>query len=284
MKFLVLGAGGMAGHTIAIYLKEKGHDVSGLALDNLSFCKTIVGDARDNDLLRNTLINGRYDAVINCIGILNQFADQNVGLAIYLNSYLPHLLAEITLNTSTQIIQMSTDCVFSGKKGNYTETDQPDGVTIYDRTKALGEINDNKNITFRNSIIGPDINVNGIGLLNWFMKENGPVKGFRSAIWTGLTTLQLAMAMEQAASEKANGLYNLVYTEPITKYELLLLLNKYLRNNKIAITPYDGTCVNKSLKRTNFNFNYLIPDYDKMVYEMAGWVKKHGYLYPHYNI
>jgi dTDP-4-dehydrorhamnose reductase len=284
MKFLVLGAGGMAGHTIAVYLKENGHDITGFALDHLSFCDTIVGDARDIDLLKNTIINGKFDAVINCIGILNQFADNNIGLAVYLNSYLPHLLAEITANMPTQVIHMSTDCVFSGKKGNYTENDLPDGEKIYDRTKALGELRDNKNVTFRNSIVGPDINANGIGLLNWFLKENGTIKGFRSAIWTGLTTLQLAKVMEQAAIEKAHGLYNMVYTEQITKYDLLLLFNKYLRDSKIIIIPYDDTVVNKSLKRTNFDFNFLVPDYEKMVSELADCIKKHIYLYPHYNI
>jgi|ERR1035437_1191585 dTDP-4-dehydrorhamnose reductase len=284
MKFLILGAGGMAGHTIAIYLKENGHDVIGLALNHLTFCSTIVGDARDTELLTSSIINGRFDAVINCIGILNQFAETNVGMAVYLNSYLPHLLAEITGDMSTQVIHMSTDCVFSGKKGNYTEYDFPDGEKIYDRTKALGELCDNKNVTFRNSIVGPDINANGIGLLNWFMKENGPVKGFKSSIWTGLTTLQLAKAMEQVAIEKAHGLYNMVYTEPITKYDLLILFNKYLRDSKITIIPYDDVVVNKSLKRTNFDFNFLVPDYEKMVSELADWIKKHIYMYPHYCV
>ena len=284
MKFLILGAGGMAGHTIAIYLKENGHNITGFALDHLPFCDTIVGDACNTDLLRNTIINGRFDAVINCIGILNQFADNNPGMAIYLNSYLPHLLAEITRKLPTQVIHMSTDCVFSGKKGNYTENDFPDGEKIYDRTKALGELDDNKNVTFRNSIVGPDINTNGIGLLNWFMKENGPIKGFKSSIWTGITTLQLAKAMEQAAFDKTYGLYNLVYTEPITKYDLLVLFNKHLRKGKVSIVPFDGTVVNKSLKRTNFAFNYLIPDYEKMVCDMADWIKEHIYLYPHYSI
>jgi dTDP-4-dehydrorhamnose reductase len=284
MKFLVLGAGGMAGHTIAIYLSENGHEVTGFALNTLTFCNTIVGDAHNKELLINIINTGKFDAIINCIGILNQFADQNIGLAVYLNSYLPYLLAEITKNIPTQIVHMSTDCVFSGKRGNYTESDLPDGESVYDRTKALGELNDNKNVTFRNSIVGPDINVNGIGLLNWFMKEKGTVKGYKNAIWTGLTTLQLAKAIEQVSKERAKGLYNMVYSEPITKYDLLVLFNKYLRNDKVIIIPDNGSAVNKSLKRTNFNFDYEIPDYEKMIFEMAGWIRSHIKLYPHYSL
>ena len=117
MKFLVLGAGGMAGHTITIYLMENGHDVTGFDLKQIPFCKTIDGDARNEDLIKSIIINGRFDAIINCIGILNQFAEQNIGLAVFLNSYLPHLLAELTKDIPTKIIHMSTDCVFSGKKG-----------------------------------------------------------------------------------------------------------------------------------------------------------------------
>ena len=105
---------------------------------------------------------------------------------------------------------MSTDCVFSGKRGQYTEEDERDGKTFYDRSKALGEIEDGKNLTLRQSIVGPDIKVNGIGLLNWFMQQNGEVNGFTKAMWTGQTTLQLAMTMEVAAKEKAHGLYNSV--------------------------------------------------------------------------
>lgn len=284
MKFLVLGAGGMAGHIISVYLNEKGHDVTGFALNQLTFCKTEVGDAQDKHLLTDIIGKGKFDSVINCIGILNQFADRNKGLAIYLNSYLPHFLAEITAETPAQIIHMSTDCVFSGKRGLYTESDNPDGESVYDKTKALGELNDNKNVTFRNSIVGPDINESGIGLFNWFMKQTGPIKGYTSAIWTGLTTLQLAKVMESAAKERVSGLFNMVYDEPVNKFELLSLFNKYFRSNQIIIEPYTGVELNKSLKRTNFSFDFQIPDYDIMVHELSKWVSAHKYLYPHYQL
>ena len=284
MKFLVLGAAGMAGHTISTYLSEKGHDVIGFDRVNGQHCEFVVGDARNVEFIRGIITQGRFDSVINCIGILNQFADQNKELAVLLNSYLPHFLAEITKNLDTQIIHMSTDCVFSGKTGGYTESDLRDGETFYDRTKALGELEDEKNITLRNSIVGPDMNENGIGLFNWFMKQDGTIKGYTRAMWTGLTTLELAKAMEQAAQKRASGLYNMVYSEPISKYDLLKLFNKYMRNDELNIEPFDGFVADKSLKRTRFEFGYVVPDYETMVSQMAEWIMDHKYYYPHYNL
>jgi dTDP-4-dehydrorhamnose reductase len=221
--------------------------------------------------------------VINCIGIINQFAEQNKALASFLNSYFPHFLAEATAGTDTQVIHMSTDCVFSGKRGEYTEDDFLDGETFYDRSKALGEIEDDKNITLRNSIIGPDINSRGIGLLNWFMHQSGEINGYTKAMWTGQTTLQLAKTMEMAAKEKAHGLYNTVPDYSISKYDLLGLLNHYLRGDSLKINPIEGVNADKSLKRTRYEFSYLIPDYETMVAELTEWIKEHKDMYPHYN-
>jgi dTDP-4-dehydrorhamnose reductase len=222
--------------------------------------------------------------VINCIGILNQFAEQNKAAASFLNSYFPHFLAETTAYTNIQVIHMSTDCVFSGKRGSYTEDDFRDGATFYDRSKALGEIEDDKNITLRNSIVGPDINPRGIGLLNWFLQQSGKVNGYTKAMWTGQTTLQLAKTMEIAAKEKAHGLYNTVPDHSISKYDLLKLFNHYLKSDSMKINPVEGVCADKSLKRTKYDFSYLIPDYGTMVAELAEWMKKHKDLYPHYNL
>lgn len=285
MKFLILGCNGMAGHIISLYLKEQGHDVTGFARSQSKFVPTIKGDASDDKLLQGVISAGNYDAIINAIGILNQFADSNHASAAQLNGYLPHFLVEATSHMQTQVIHMSTDCVFSGKQGGYTENSLPDGATFYDRSKALGEINDNKNLTLRNSIIGPDIKPSGIGLLNWFMQQPGPqVNGFTGAIWTGQTTLQLAKTMEAAASQRAHGLINAVPPESITKYSLLKLLNHYLRNDELIIKPVNGVIADKSLIRTNFEFDYSIPSYETMIAEMADWIKTHKELYPHYNL
>lgn len=289
MKFFVLGCNGMAGHTISLYLQEQGHDVLGFdRAESQLLQKSIAGDAFDTKSIEAIIKSGKFDSVINCIGILNQFAEKNHALAAFLNSYFPHFLAKVTEGTDTQVIHMSTDCVFSGKKGCYSENDFRDGETFYDRTKALGELEDEKNITMRNSIVGPDINPKGIGLLNWFMNSTanslGPLQGYTKTMWTGQTTLQLAKTMEVAAKEKAHGLYNTVPDRSISKCDLIGLFNKYLRGGKVQINPVDGVIADKSLKRSNFEFGYRIPDYEVMVAELADWIMRHKYLYPHYNL
>ena len=285
MRILVLGSNGMAGHLISLYLQEQGYDVTGFARQKSTILnKSIVGDATNFPYLKEIIEKGKYDVVINCIGILNQFAEQNHPLSVLLNSYLPHFVAQAANKVESYVIHMSTDCVFSGTKGQYTEDDIPDGVTFYDRTKALGELNDDKNITLRNSIVGPDINQNGIGLLNWFMQQEGELNGFTKAIWTGQTTLQLAKTMEVAAKERAVGLYNAVPNESINKYELLQLFNKYFKHNTVTIHPIEGVKADKSLKRTRYDFSYKIPDYEKMVAEAAEWTFNHKKLYPHYKL
>lgn len=283
MKVLVLGVSGMAGHMIAIYLQERGHAVTGFARREVSFVPSVAGDAADGRFLRELIAPGRFDAVVNCIGVLNRYAEQFRERAVYLNAYLPHLLAEITNGTGTQIIHMSTDCVFSGRTGNYTETSLRDGESFYDRSKALGELEDGKNLTLRNSIVGPDINPNGIGLLNWFMKQEGEVQGYTKAMWTGLTTLQLAKIMEKAMEQRAHGLYNMVPLCNISKYELLKLFNHYLRNDAVKILPFDGFAVDKTLVRTRFDFMPEVPDYNAMVEELAEWMRAHEKLYSHYR-
>lgn len=284
MKFLVLGCNGMAGHMLTLYLKEQGHDVTGFARKASSRGKTIVGDIGDRKLLRETISAGYFDTLINCVGILNQRAEEHKSEAVYINSYLPHYLADITQNVKTQVIQMSTDCVFSGDKGGYCEYDLKDGKSFYDRTKALGEIDDDKNLTIRSSIVGPDQNPNGIGLLNWFMRQTDEISGYERVIWTGQTTLQYAKTVEAAAKLRIHGIYNLVPEASISKYDLLRLFNKYLRNNKITIRPNSSLRLDKSLKRTWFGFDYDIPDYEEMVSEMADWIRLHKQMYPHYQI
>lgn len=278
----------MAGHTIGLYLQEQGHDVYGFDLRESKLIKSFAGNAFDTETITKVIKEGHFDSVINCIGVLNQFAEQNHALAAFLNSYFPHFLAKTTEGTETQVIHMSTDCVFSGRKGSYTENDFQDGETFYDRSKALGELNDDKNITLRNSIVGPDINPKGIGLLNWFMNSTvdtaEPLKGYTKTMWTGQTTLQLAKTMEAAAKEKAHGLYNTVPDSSISKCDLICLFNKYLRGGRVQINPIEGVVADKSLKRTNYEFNYRIPDYEVMVKELAEWIFMHKALYPHYNL
>ena len=285
MKFLILGCNGMAGHMITLYLKEQGYEVDGIARSESRLVKTIKGDARDTDLLERTIKEGDYGAVVNCIGILNKFAESDHEAAVFLNSYLPQDLAKVTEEMHTQIIHISTDCVFSGSRGGYRESDFPDGEMFYDRSKALGEIVNSKDITFRMSIIGPDISSDGIGLINWFLQQKGCVKGYKNAFWTGQTTLQLAKTIENAAILHIHGLYNMVPEEKISKYNMLVLFNKYLRKNPIEIIPEESFKIDKSLIRSNFEiFSYKIPSYEQQIIELGEWMRSHKELYPHYEL
>ena len=283
MRFLVLGAAGMAGHLISLYLRERGHDVTGFARHDLPFLEFQVrGDVTDMTDLQPIVREG-YDVVINCVGVLNKAAETNSDAA-WLNGELPHVLADMTADLPTRVFHMSTDCVFAGNTGPYTEASEPDGTSAYDRTKAAGELDDGKNLTFRNSIVGPDMNPKGIGLLKWFMQQPGPVKGFTGAIWTGLTTLELAKAMEHEAKEDAHGLVNMVPEGSINKCDLLGLFNKELRGGRIEITPDGDLQLDKTLVRTNFAPTYRPKPYPEQVREMAGWVRAHRELYPHYEV
>ncbi len=275
----------MAGHLISLYFKELGHEVVGFARQQSDLLdSTIIGDASDMPLIKKTLDEGNFDAAINCIGLLNQFAEQNKAMAVLLNGYLPHYLTEITKDTKTKVIHMSTDCVFAGNDGPYYEDTLPNGATFYDRSKAMGEINTEKDLTFRNSIVGPDIKPSGIGLFNWFMKQEGEVGGYTGAIWTGVTTYTLAKAMEQALKENLTGLYNLVNNESINKYDLLGLFNKYFRAGEVKINPNDKLQLDKSLRRKREDFSFVVPSYEQQVKEMREWVDAHPSLYPHYNV
>lgn len=284
MRILVLGATGMAGHTITLYLIEKGYDVTAFSRSTFPYCENINGDILDFDFVKGIIRNNNFDAIINAVGILNQDAENNKSTAILINSYLPHFLVEITKDTNTKIIHMSTDCVFSGKTGNYAENSYKDGESFYDRTKALGELDNEKDLTFRNSIIGPDMHFNGIGLFNWFMKQNTNIYGYTRAIWTGVTTLTLAKAIEIALKENITGIYNLVNNQKISKYELLKILNKYMRNNKIDIIPNNINEIDKSLINNRKDLSFIVPSYETMVKEMSEWISYHKDIYLHYFI
>ena len=283
MKILILGSIGMAGHMITLYFKERGYDVTAYSMFPFPYCKNIIGNAFETETFKSMLLDVEYDAIINCIGILNQTAEENHSMALYLNSYLPHLVADTIKDKKTKLIYMSTDCVFAGNTGPYYEKSLRDGTTFYDRSKALGEVEDNKNLTFRNSIIGPDMNEHGIGLFNWFMKQNGTIKGFTGALWTGVTTLTLAKAMEKAIKENLCGLYNLVNNVSISKYDLLVLFNKFFRNNSLIIQKNDDLKLDKSLRSSRTDFSFVVPSYEQMVKEMKEWVDAHPNLYPHYK-
>ena len=282
MKILVLGASGMAGHIIALYFKERSYDVTGFTRRPIPYCKNIIGDAMKPEDVKIAIFSDNFDVVINAIGVLNQNAEDHKSMAVMLNGYLPHFIADTLRESKTKLIHMSTDCVFAGNTGPYYEDSFPDGMIFYDRSKAIGEVNDDKNLTFRNSIIGPDINEKGIGLFNWFMKQEDSINGFTGAIWTGITTLTLAKAMEEAVKQNLTGLYNLVNNESISKFDLCILFNKYFRNGRIIINPSDKLQLDKSLRHRRTDFSFVVPSYEQQIKEMADWVNTHKEFYPHY--
>ena len=284
-KILIIGSKGMAGHIIKKYLLDKEYDIystfrKGEGKEELKE-KEFYLDVFDKESLNKILEEVKPKFVINCVGILNQFAEENPDIAIYVNGYFPHFLDRLSKKYDYKLIHITTDCVFSGKKGNYIENDFRDAESYYGRSKAIGEVNNNRTLTFRTSIIGPDINEKGIGLFNWFMKQKGEIKGYSNVTWTGVTTLELAKAIETSFSKNTVGLHHLVNNEKISKYELLKLIKKNMDKKDVDIVEYKDYFSDKSLIRTNFNFDYKIKSYEKMIEEISKWIKSHKdfYLY-----
>lgn len=282
-KFLILGVNGMAGHVIAKYLMEQGHEVVGFARQESIFCKTIIGDARNREDIKLAIESREFDYVVNCIGVLNKYVDAHLSDGIYLNSCLPHFIAECVAEKDTKLIHISTDCVFEGLKGKYTEEDIPDATSYYGRSKALGEVKDEHNLTIRTSIIGPEIKENGIGLFHWFMSQNGEVSGYEKVLWSGVTTLQLAKAIEQDILTPQTGLYHLVNNDFISKHNLLHLFNRYCRQNHILIKGNQSVVSDKTLLNTRKSQPFEVPSYESMIKEMGEWIEKHPEIYARYK-
>lgn len=286
-RVLVLGIKGMAGHLIYNYFNLlNNYEVFGVAR-NLKHQKNIYNlDITNIKELEQIIINNNFNVVINCIGILNKDAEDNPEKAIWYNSYFPHLLESITKNTTTKFIHISTDCVFSGKRGKYTEYDFKDGTGFYAQSKALGEVVNNKDTTIRTSIIGPELNSTGIGLLNWFLNQSkdSTLNGFSNVFWTGLTTLELAKSIEEIIKQNITGLIQVVPETKISKHKLILNFNKIYRDNKLTILEDSKFKVDKSLVSIREDFNYKVPNYLEMLQEQKKWMLKHNALYTHYNL
>lgn len=283
LKALILGSYGTVGHVMTMYLeRNNSFEVHNLSEKNRLNDKTVIMDVTNFVEFNNYLDANSFDVIINCIGIVNQFAESRKDKAILLNGYLPRFLEFKYKNTSTRVIQKSTDCVFSGKTGSYSENSFKDGDSFYARTKALGEIDNGKDLTVRTSVIGPDLSHDGIGLFNWFMTAEGQINGYVNAIWTGITTIQLAKAIECAIISGLTGLFNLVPYKNINKFELVNLLKSTFNRDDITINKYENTIVDKSLIMTKKGFNYQFPNYDEMLNEMKQWIKENKNLYPHY--
>jgi len=282
MKFFVLGANGMAGHTLSLYLTQEGHEVVGYAREPSRVCETVAGDAFETEKIQSVIEKGEFDAVVNCIGILNKFVDKDLATGIFVNSYFPHRIAKFCELCCCKFVHISTDCVFSGKSYGYTEDDIPDETSYYGRTKFLGEVTDGKHLTIRTSIVGPELKEKGIGLFHWFMGQKGEAYGYANVMWSGVTTLELAKAIRAAVNQNISGLYYLSNNTGISKYELLKLFNRYCNKGRTNIIKSDKPISGKVLISTRKDFDYAVPDYESMIKEMGEWIVSHRSLYGRY--
>jgi len=283
-RVLVLGSTGMLGHQVVNYfLQFDDYEVIDISFRSKFRDETIILDVTHKQLFKETITEIKPNYIVNCIGVLIGGANSNISNAIYINSYLPHQLKDVAKNINAKLVHISTDCVFSGKKGNYVETDKRDGKDTYAKTKALGEVIDDSNVTLRTSIIGPELKTNGEGLFHWFMNQKGTINGFKKALWSGVTTLELAHAIKWSIENDITGLYHITNNKSLSKNDLLNLFKKYTKKD-VEIIAVDGKEVNKSFLDTRAEINYIIPDYNLMIKEMIEFIKSNRELYSQYEV
>lgn len=285
MKVLVLGSTGLIGHQIYNYLDSLNiYDLFNIANERKLNKNTINIDARIESDLFTAIRRIEPNIIINCIGVLISESEQNPINAISLNAYLPNALLKLCEKLNSKLIHISTDCVFSGEKQTpYVENDYKDGFSIYAKTKGLGEIIEQNHLTIRTSVVGPELKSDGEELFHWFMQQSGEIKGFKKSVWSGVTTIELAKAVDFFIKNNINGLYHLTNNDCITKFELLKLFKRYINKN-VKIRAVDGTVTNKSFKDTRLLIDYEIPSYDKMIEEMTKQIFENKELYKQYHI
>lgn len=282
-KVLLFGATGMAGHVVYYYLRSTGkYDITNVVYRTPLTEDSIIVDVTDRDSVHEVVHKVKPEIIINCIGILIKGSKEHPDNAILINAYFPHLLKRLSDEIDAKLIHISTDCVFSGKKGNYGEDDFRDADDIYGRSKALGEIINDKDLTIRTSIIGPELKKNGEGLFHWFMHQHGQINGFKTAIWGGVTTLELAKALDVAIQQEKNGLIQLSNGVGISKYDLLILIKEIWNKQDVEILPCNVNEVNKSITKSS-QFDYNVPSYRYMLEEQFVWMKEHSNLYTFYK-
>jgi len=284
MRTLVLGGEGMLGHkvfevlsrrfdTVATFLDPGGPWREFPQYAGLPASRLIGGvDALRFETVAVALEQARPDAVINCVGVIKQLKEaSDPVLTITLNSLLPHRLALLCAGLGARLVHMSTDCVFSGRKGHYTEDDLPDPDDLYGRSKLLGEVDRPDCLTIRTSIFGRDY-LKQDALLEWFLSNRGGrVKGYRNAIYSGFPTQVLARIIGDLLTEQpALGGLVQIASPPITKYDLLTRL-KDAMDLDIEIEPFDDPPCDRSLSAARFvaATGYRIPSWDEMVAELA---------------
>jgi dTDP-4-dehydrorhamnose reductase len=292
MKILILGGSGMIGHQLFIYLSHH-HDVHVTLRQSASFYSNTYPTlfANDNayfnvnvldlDNLQNILEEFGPEFVINATGVIKQSnIAQSAAPTIELNALFPHKLLKLCEKINAKLIQFSTDCIFSGTKGSaYLESDTSDALDMYGRTKSLGEVESNNSLTLRKSVIGLELAQEKYGLIEWFLAQQGRVKGFRKAIYTGVTVIELARILNFILTNHKDmcGIWNIA-SSSIDKFTLLSKLAEKLGRNDIEIIPNDDFICDRSLDASKFltATEYKIPDWDSMLDELAVTIKARG--------
>lgn len=273
MKVLILGGKGMAGHMLTAYFQQNPkYHVVFTSRDKNENAGVYI-DVTNSTRLEEIIDTIKPDIIVNCVGILNEHASNDPKLAFQVNSLLPHQLVKLTERYGGKVLHISTDCVFSGAKGDYTEDDIPDGISIYAQSKQLGEIISDKHLTIRTSIIGPELKENGIGLFLWFMKQKGKIKGYENVLWNGVTTLELAKAVESMIQNNVTGLYHLGSEKKVSKFMLLKLIQKIFVKPDVEIIPDSKIVLDRTIKNTRSDFQYTIPTYEEMLVELRDWMR-----------
>jgi dTDP-4-dehydrorhamnose reductase len=282
MRVLVLGGSGMLGHQLCRVLSGRletwatfREDPAGYAQYDLVPQERALGGVNAEDLgsVRSILERVHPDAVINCIGIVKQRDEAKQAIpSIQVNALFPHQLADLCQEQGARLVQISTDCVFSGLRGRYTEVDVPDPVDLYGRTKLLGELNRPGCLTLRTSIIGWQLNTFS-SLLSWFSQQRGQrIKGYQQAIYSGFSTRVLANLISDLIETRPDlsGLYQ-VASEAISKYDLLTALRDKLGWGDIEIEVDDNFYCDRSLIGTRFSVatGWKAPSWDEMLSGLA---------------
>ncbi|MHC1680312.1 MAG: dTDP-4-dehydrorhamnose reductase family protein [Methanomassiliicoccales archaeon] len=281
MDVLVLGAYGMLGHRLLLNLDRKFKATGTVRstrkfdapiTEQLSSLRIIPGiDASRPEIAHEIIRKHKPQAVVNCVGIVKQAeAAKDPITSITVNSMFPHLAAKAAKEVGATFIHFSTDCVFSGKKGNYSQNDIPDPVDLYGRSKLLGEVSDN-GITIRSSLIGRELGSRN-GLVEWFLSNRGlDVKGFRKAIFSGFTTHEMSKVVEMVLDNKPilNGVWQ-VASDPISKFDLINMIN-IEGKTKATIMPNDMVVCDRSLDGHQFAqaTGYNAPSWDDMIKSMV---------------
>jgi dTDP-4-dehydrorhamnose reductase len=280
-KVLILGVTGMLGHALFKNLLASGrYEVFGTARtvrglehffseDELKRIRPDV-DADNFDTVIRALASVQPDIVINCIGLIKQLPIGSDPLtAITINAQLPHRISLVSRTANARLIHVSTDCVFDGQSGMYTESDIPSPTDLYGRTKLLGEPTYPHCITLRTSIIGHELK-DKLGLVEWFLSQEGTVRGYTRAIYSGFTTIELAKIIERHVlpNESLSGLYH-VSSEPISKYDLLQIIKKQY-NVATTIEPYPDFYCDRSMNSDRFRklTGYAPPDWNALISAM----------------